>query len=263
VPDEGTDVKFHVQNIVREGEVGFTKHARAEMADDDMSVADCMNLLRAGLVGAAEWENGEFRYRITTARMCIVIFVSVANAVDHRDGVEVSTMRKCYECGGEMTTDKNAVIRYDMAGLPHVQLHGVTIERCPKCGEETIVIPRLEQLHRALAHAFITQPRMIAPVEIKFLRKHMGFSSADFALRMGVARETVSRWEAGAQSMGAVADRLLRLLVITHEPTESYAVDDLLQELTDAPAPEKLKSVAMRNDNGWKQEGAKLMPAHR
>jgi len=68
-----TDVKFHVRNIVRDGEVGFTKHARMEMAEDDMSVADCMNLLRAGIVGAAEWENGEYRYRITTPRMCIVI----------------------------------------------------------------------------------------------------------------------------------------------------------------------------------------------
>jgi hypothetical protein len=72
-PMKETDVKFHVRNIVWDGEVGFTKHARTEMANDDMSVADCMNLLRAGIIGAAEWENGEYRYHITTPRMCIVI----------------------------------------------------------------------------------------------------------------------------------------------------------------------------------------------
>jgi hypothetical protein len=39
--------------------------------------------------------------------------------------------------------------------------------------------------------------------------------------------------------MRAVADRLLRLLVLTQEPTENYVVDDLLRELNDQPAPRK------------------------
>jgi hypothetical protein len=44
-----------------------------------------------------------------------------------------------------------------------------------------------------------------------------------------------------------VADRLLRLLVVTHEPTESYAVEDMLASLTDTPAPAKLEAVAVEN----------------
>jgi transcriptional regulator with XRE-family HTH domain len=94
---------------------------------------------------------------------------------------------------------------------------------------------------------------MLAPVEIRYLRKHIGLSGGDFAQRMGVARETVSRWETGAQPMGAVADRLLRLLVVTHEPTECYVVDDLLRELNDEPAPSNLSSVPLWNtgDRGW------------
>jgi hypothetical protein len=64
---------------------------------------------------------------------------------------------------------------------------------------------------------------------------------------MGVTRETVSRWENGTTPMGAVADRLLRLLVVTHEPSESYAVDDMLASLTDMPAPAKLEAVAVEN----------------
>jgi len=53
--------------------------------------------------------------------------------------------------------------------------------------------------------------------------------------------------------MGAVADRLLRLIVVIHEPSESYAVDDLLRDLNDTAAPKKLSSVAMQNsrDKGW------------
>ena len=94
---------------------------------------------------------------------------------------------------------------------------------------------------------------MLAHPEIRFLRKHIGLSGAEFAQRMGGARETVSRWETGANPMGATADRLLRFLVYTHEPTESYAVEDFLSELDDEQAPTPLSSVPMWNsgEKGW------------
>lgn len=169
----------------------------------------------------------------------------------------------CDECGGPMTRDTNGVRRYEIGGLPHVELHGVEVVRCPGCGKESIAIPRISQLHRKLAHAFVEQKRMLAPVEIRFLRKHIGLSGTDFAQRMGVARETVSRWETGAQPMGAVADRLLRLLVVTHEPSENYAVDDLLLDLNDMPAAEPLESVSMQNssEKGWAPEGRRDLVA--
>jgi putative zinc finger/helix-turn-helix YgiT family protein len=160
---------------------------------------------------------------------------------------------KCDECGGPVTTERNAVRRYEIGGLPHVELHGVEVTTCGSCGNEEIGIPRIGELHRVLAQTFVTQHRMLAPVEIRFLRKHIGLSASDFAPMMGVSRETVSRWETGAKPIGAVADRLLRLLVFTHQPTESYAVDDMLRELNDRPAPKKLSSVAVQNRQakGW------------
>ncbi len=166
---------------------------------------------------------------------------------------------KCDECGGPMTVEPNAVRRYDLGGLPHVELHGVEVMRCTACGSETIAIPRVAQLHRVLANRFVNQHRMLAPVEIRFLRKHIGLTGADFAQKMGVARETVSRWETGSNPIGALADRLLRMLVVHHEPSESYVVDDLLSELTDAPAPKKLLSVAIRNGgkSGWESESGR------
>lgn len=158
----------------------------------------------------------------------------------------------CDDCGGQIVTEERAVRRYVIGGLPHVELHGVEVTRCSGCGKEGIAVPRIGQLHRVLAQAFVTQPCMIAPVETRFLRKHIGLSTADFAQRMGVARETVSRWETGSHPMGAVADRLLRLLVLTHEPTDNYLVDDLLRDLNDRPAPKKLIPVSVWNgDNGW------------
>lgn len=168
----------------------------------------------------------------------------------------------CDDCGGPARTERNAVRRYAIGGLPHVELHGVEVTNCPSCGAEEVAIPRIGELHRVLAEAFVKQPRMLAPVEIRFLRKHIGLSTADFAQRMGVARETVSRWETGANSMSATADRLLRLIVVSHEPTQSYAVDDLLRDLDDIPAPDNPSPVPLWNSrgNGWTpREGVSLM----
>jgi len=160
---------------------------------------------------------------------------------------------KCDDCGGPVTTERNAVRRYIIGGLPHVELHGVEVTRCDECGKEGIAIPRIGQLHRVLAGAFVRQRRMLAPVEIRYLRKHIGLSGTDFAQRMGVTRETVSRWETGTNQMGAAADRLLRVLVVTLEPSENYAVDDMLRDLSDEPAPSKLSAVPLwnREDIGW------------
>ncbi len=160
---------------------------------------------------------------------------------------------RCDECGGLTAKERNAIRRYDIGGLSHIELHGIEVIRCRECGKEGIAIPRIAQLHRTLAEHFVKQHRMLAPAEIRFLRKHVGFGSIDLAAAMGVTRETVSRWESGGQPMGAVADRLLRLLVVTHEPTECYAVEDFLRELTDQPAPVKLSPFAMQNSrSGWR-----------
>lgn len=160
-----------------------------------------------------------------------------------------------------MTIAHDAVRRYDMGGLHHVVLHGVTVARCKSCAEEEITIPRIGQLHRALANFLVHQPRLFSSEEIRFLRKHIGLSATDFAQRMGVTRETVSRWENGTQ-MGASADRLLRVLVATHEPSDNYAIDDVLKDLlsslpTDLPA-QRPALVEMGNSStrGWTPEAA-------
>ncbi len=159
--------------------------------------------------------------------------------------------------------ERNATRRYDLGGLHHVILKGIEVSECATCGSEAVAIPRIVQLHRVLAEQFVKQQRMLAPSEIRFLRKHIGLSSLDLATRMGVTRETVSRWESGAQSMGPGADRLLRVLLMTHEPTDNYLVDDLLKELTSEPVPATLSTMSMRNSrtSGWRPDLKALVRA--
>ena len=164
----------------------------------------------------------------------------------------------CAECGSDrVTVERNAVIRYDMGGLHHVTLQGVEVRRCGACGDEAIKIPRIGQLHHALANYLIRQPRLLLGNEIRFLRTHLGLSTADFCHLMGVTRWTVSRWENDTERMGAPTDHLLRALVTSHEPSENYAVDDLLRDLLrklpdDLPKEEDV-NVSMQNaSTGWK-----------
>lgn len=164
-------------------------------------------------------------------------------------------MMKCDECGGQLAVKRNAVRRYSIGGLPHIELHGVEVTTCNKCGQESIAVPRVGQLHKVLAASILRLHRKLAPTEVRFLRKHIGLSGNEFAQRMGVTRETISRWENGNLSISALADRLVRLLVVSHKPSEDYAVDDMLSQLTDKPAPKKLSSVPLwSGDKGWTPE---------
>jgi hypothetical protein len=69
-PDEA---KARIREIVEDGEFRWSRHAREELAKDDLESSDALNVLRAGVVEPAEWENGQWRYRVRTSRMVVVI----------------------------------------------------------------------------------------------------------------------------------------------------------------------------------------------
>ena len=83
------------------------------------------------------------------------------------------------------------------------------------------------------------------------MRKYLGWSGADFAKHMGVTPESVSRWENEREQMGAVADRLLRLMVATKAPVSEYPLD-ALADLEDEAAPLRLRVEPAKG--GWRAE---------
>jgi putative zinc finger/helix-turn-helix YgiT family protein len=148
----------------------------------------------------------------------------------------------CMTCGEHMKARRENY-RYVTSGLPFVTLQGVEVRRCANCGETEVAIPAIEGLHRAIAGALIRKRAGLAPPEIKFLRKYLGWSGADFAKRMGTSPETVSRWENGAKPMGGLADRLLRVLVAKEAPVSDYAVDVLAHINADRKKDRKAQPV--------------------
>lgn len=157
-------------------------------------------------------------------------------------------MKKCPDCKTPMEGRKENY-RYTESGLPYVTLANVEVRQCPRCGARMVAIPRVEELHRVIAMAVISRSARLAGVEIRFLRKYLGLSGVDFAERMGVAPETVSKWENSKQPIGSQADRLLRLMVAHGTPVDSYPLEKLAEvsEREESPAPLQLRV----NDDGW------------
>lgn len=159
---------------------------------------------------------------------------------------------KCPVCGSRTSTNRES-FNYKASGLPNVTLVGVEIRRCRECGEYEVAIPAIEGLHKAIARALVEKPGRLDENEIRFLRKHLGFSGADLARVIDAAPETVSRWERGAQPMSPIAERLLRMLVVNREPIADYS----LERLADIGGSRKPGPVRLKLTGGtWRPEAA-------
>lgn len=160
----------------------------------------------------------------------------------------------CFECGEPMKTSRENV-KYDAVGLPGITLRQIEVRRCPACGETEYVIPHVDDLHRAIARAVVGKRAPLTGVEIRFLRKTLGWSGSDFAAYMGTTAETVSRWEHDKMPMNPQADRLLRALMIVGTPQPDYSLD-LLKDITPKGATKPLRVGLRHRAGNWTADAA-------
>jgi putative zinc finger/helix-turn-helix YgiT family protein len=153
---------------------------------------------------------------------------------------------KCIQCGTEMVQTQGD---HKYKELPGLVLRGVRLRHCRNCGEDEVSIPRIERLHRVVALALAAKPEKLTDNEIRFLRKHLGWSRNDCAGIMDVVPETVSRWEHGRTAMSRMAERFLRLAVIRLEPVSEYPSERLRDVATRKARP--LKAVMAPSGDGW------------
>ncbi len=162
---------------------------------------------------------------------------------------------KCGNCGSRMKSNLENY-RYTECGLDIVILERVEVRRCPDCAEYEVVIPLMEDLHRAIAMSLAWKTPKLSGAEIRFMRKYLGFSGSDFAKAAGTSAETVSRWENGKQVMGPQAERMLRLMVLTKEPVQAYP-PDLIRLSQVAKGEPKVERVKFRYaKKQWQPEHA-------
>jgi putative zinc finger/helix-turn-helix YgiT family protein len=120
----------------------------------------------------------------------------------------------CGNCG-ETANVIRGDYRYKESGLRNVILSGVELIRCPKCGAEDPVIPRMNELHRALALAVASQPFRLQGEDVRYLRKYLGMTQDKFAELLHIHKSNLSKWENNEDKIGEQSDRLIRTVVLT------------------------------------------------
>jgi len=154
----------------------------------------------------------------------------------------------CAECNGKLKVT-GSTHRYDESGLPNVVLHGVEVRTCKACGADEVAIPNISGLHRCIAELLVARKSALNAAEFRFLRQFLGHSSKDFAKTLGVAPETLSRWENASRDIPPVVDRVVRLLVVNTSPRTDYSGDMLAHIRPTAP---KAARMALRlRPAGW------------
>jgi DNA-binding transcriptional regulator YiaG len=96
----------------------------------------------------------------------------------------------------------------------NVVLQGIELIRCKHCGNEDPIIPRVNDLMRSIAVAVICKPYQLRGEDVRFLRKYVRMTGAQFAHLMDVDKTTLSKWENNDDTVGSQSDRLIRLTVL-------------------------------------------------
>jgi len=120
---------------------------------------------------------------------------------------------KCDVCRkGEIRTAIQQTYRYRECGLDNVYLLNMEIRVCESCGSKVPRLKRMPELHATIARAIAMQPCPLKGQDIRFLRKHLGYSAKKWATFLRTDASTLSRWENNQQELGTQSDSLIRLL---------------------------------------------------
>lgn len=163
---------------------------------------------------------------------------------------------KCPHCNEGVMSSRRENRKYLESGLTNIVLLDVQVRHCSSCGADLVSLPRLAELHRVIALALISKAARLTPAEIKFLRKSLGWSGADFARHLHVDPATVSRWESetSPQPMSESNELVLRLAVAVGQRVEDYGPERLAGVAIEKVKPLRLKLRASRG--AWRTEEA-------
>lgn len=66
-------IRTLARNILQTGEVNFIPHAAQRLKKHNLTAEDCLNVLRGGWCEFEELVDDEWRYRMITQKICVVI----------------------------------------------------------------------------------------------------------------------------------------------------------------------------------------------
>ncbi|MDP2599904.1 MAG: YgiT-type zinc finger protein [Deltaproteobacteria bacterium] len=160
----------------------------------------------------------------------------------------------CVLCDNKKVLKKQATtVKYKQSGLDNVTLQGVEYYKCDQCGEEYFGFGDQEKLNAIIARVLIFKKDPLNGKELRFLRTYLGLSSAMFAMRVGLTKETVSRFENNKFPISKTLDVLVRSLVANKLPDRDYDFHDWWMR----QQGKKVKRIILNTDkNGWRLKEA-------
>ena len=122
----------------------------------------------------------------------------------------------CIECNAKevfpLVTDYTTTVKHD--GRPYtIRIPDLVIPTCRKCGERIFTSAQDDRIVAALR----AQVGLLTPEELHERRGQLGMTQQELAEQLGVAKETISRWETGALIQSRAMDNLLRLFFGSEE----------------------------------------------
>jgi DNA-binding transcriptional regulator YiaG len=119
-------------------------------------------------------------------------------------------MRRCGKCKGLMEKSIRPEHTEDLGGVVVKILNAVQVFRCERCDSEMVAIPDMEGLAYATVISRALNPVRLNGHEVKFMRRALDMTQAEFATAMDLTPETVSRWETNARGVGGACEKLTR-----------------------------------------------------
>ena len=118
----------------------------------------------------------------------------------------------CVECGATMRAEKGD-FKFTITPRWAVTIADSELHTCPRCGTHEGTVVKASALERKIAAEVLRKASPLAPDEVKFLVESFDWTKRQVAARLGIAPETLSRYEQGAYRISPAVDRLLRLMV--------------------------------------------------
>lgn len=125
---------------------------------------------------------------------------------------------------------------YKECGLDNVIIEvDATID---DAGEEVIMIPAINRLHKAIAIELITAPGLLSGQEIRFLRTNMDLMQGQLAQLLHRDSQTIARWEKGKVTIDPAHDILIRRMVadrFAFDEVKNKTIEELSRERVPTP----------------------------
>ncbi len=131
---------------------------------------------------------------------------------------------KCVQCGGEEREVADVPVTRSIAGVTFTAV--VAGRRCSRCGALYADQAALEAFDQIVARD-LARAGVASGDALRFMRKVAGVSAREFSELLGVAAETVSRWENDQRTMDPTALRVLRAAALDRFAGHAATLDEL------------------------------------